>query len=171
MAAVCCATPCGVLRGTPFQSSLRATRPRLSRPVARRAGEGPPAGDGPSTSDAAEGKEARVERLEASIRGKGVLRTPKAPRPITIRGQGAPPPQVDSQYENMSEWNEGQLFPEGWERMSLLQKVAEIYLGRRGVLFWANKAAYASAFAVLGGWVLFRFIGPALGFYKLEGAF
>jgi hypothetical protein len=83
---------------------------------------------------------------------------------------------------------------------------------RRGVLFWANKSAYASAIILLGGWVLFRselevrvptghqaallvwtsgctpcvvhslsalcpalradrFIGPALGLYKLAGDF
>ncbi len=45
-------------------------------------------------------------------------------------------PKLDSQYENMAEWKEGQLFPEGWDKMPLGQKITELYLGRRGVLFW-----------------------------------
>lgn len=37
------------------------------------------------------------------------------------------------------------------------------------MLFWANKAAYASVFILLGGWVIFRFVLPAVGLYKLTG--
>lgn len=32
-------------------------------------------------------------------------------------------------------------------------------------------AAYASVFVLLGGWIAFRFVGPALGLYKLAGEF
>jgi hypothetical protein len=74
--------------------------------------------------------------------------------------------QVDT---SRAEWKEGKLFPEGWEQMSLPEKVAELYLGQRGMLFWANKAAWASVWVVGGAWVLFRFVGPALGLYKLQG--
>jgi p-aminobenzoyl-glutamate transporter AbgT len=42
-------------------------------------------------------------------------------------------------------------------------QVNELYMGRRGVLFWLNKAAYASVFILIGGWVIFRFVGPNLG--------
>lgn len=46
---------------------------------------------------------------------------------------------------------------------------AWVYAGRRGVLFWANKAAYASVFILLGGWVIFRIVLPNLGLYQLTG--
>ncbi|KAG2430878.1 hypothetical protein HXX76_009852 [Chlamydomonas incerta] len=175
---------CDVPRGArPFAAPVAS--PRLARIIAPRAGDGPTS-DGPSTSGAGlQNKEAELERLEASIRGKGPAPAPagsrppaagmsgtkSGPRPIQIRGMTQTQNKVDSQYENMSPWEEGQLFPEGWERMDLGTKLTELYLGRRGVLFWANKAAYASVFGLLGGWILFRFVGPALGLYKLAGEF
>ncbi|DBB02072.1 hypothetical protein WJX77_009199 [Trebouxia sp. C0004] len=64
-------------------------------------------------------------------------------------------------------WPEGQLFPYGWEEMGPFGKAWQIYAGERGLLFWANKAAYASVFLIIGGWVLFRIVGPALGLYQL----
>jgi len=64
-------------------------------------------------------------------------------------------------------WPEGQLFPDGWEEMGPFGKAWQIYAGERGLLFWANKAAYASVFLIIGGWVLFRIVGPALGLYQL----
>ncbi|PNW83392.1 hypothetical protein CHLRE_05g245102v5 [Chlamydomonas reinhardtii] len=147
------------------------------------AGDGPTS-DGPSTSSSGvQNKEAELERLEAAIRGKGPAPGPAAsrppsagmpgakPKPIPIRGMTQQQNKIDSQYENMAAWSEGQLFPEGWERMDLGTKLTELYLGRRGVLFWANKAAYASVFVLLGGWIAFRFVGPALGLYKLAGEF
>lgn len=67
----------------------------------------------------------------------------------------------------LAEWPEGQLFPEGWDEMTFGQKATEFYVGKRGLLFWFNKAAYASVFIILGGWVIFRFVLPALGLYSL----
>ena len=66
-----------------------------------------------------------------------------------------------------AEWEEGKLFPEGWEQMNVFEKGYNLYMGKRGVLFWANKAAYASVFLLIGGWIVFRFVGPALGLYKV----
>lgn len=66
-----------------------------------------------------------------------------------------------------AEWKEGQLFPEGWENMNTFEKFYNAYAGKRGLLFWANKAAYASVFILIGAWIVFRFIGPALGLYKV----
>jgi hypothetical protein len=73
--------------------------------------------------------------------------------------------QVDSAR---AEWKKGKLFPEGWEQMSLPEKVAELYLGQRGLLYWTNEAAWVMVWVVGGGWVLLRFVGPALGLYKLQ---
>ena len=59
------------------------------------------------------------------------------------------------------------MFPDGWENMSPIERAGELWAGERGALFWLNKAAYASVFLLVGGWVVFRFVGPALGLYIL----
>lgn len=58
--------------------------------------------------------------------------------------------------------------PKKWEDMSLAEKTMELYVGEKGVLFWLNKFAYASIFIVIGGWILFRFVGPSLNLYQLD---
>lgn len=106
--------------------------------------------------------EDRLEALEGAIKGKTA---PK--KSIPIRNMTAP--TKASEESNMAEWKEGQLFPEGWDKMNIFEKTTELYMGRRGVLFWANKVAYASAIGLLGAWVLFRIVGPNLGLYQLAG--
>ncbi|KAL3158634.1 hypothetical protein ABBQ32_011384 [Trebouxia sp. C0010 RCD-2024] len=64
-------------------------------------------------------------------------------------------------------WPEGQLFPDGWEEMGPFAKAWQIYAGERGALFWANKLAYTAVFVIVGGWILFRVVFPALGLYQL----
>lgn len=64
-------------------------------------------------------------------------------------------------------WREGQLFPDGWEQMSIFEKAWQLYAGERGGLFWANKLAFTAIFVIIGGWVLFRIVGPATGLYQL----
>ncbi|KAI3466974.1 hypothetical protein Pfo_023637 [Paulownia fortunei] len=58
--------------------------------------------------------------------------------------------------------------PKDWDSMTLTEKAAELYMGEKGLLFWLNKFAYASIFIVIGGWILFRFVGPALNLYQLD---
>jgi hypothetical protein len=55
-----------------------------------------------------------------------------------------------------------------WDDMSLPEKAWELYIGDKGALFWLNKLAYAAIFLIIGGWIVFRFIGPALGWYELD---
>ncbi|EPS57949.1 hypothetical protein M569_16869, partial [Genlisea aurea] len=55
-----------------------------------------------------------------------------------------------------------------WDGMTLTEKAVEVYMGEKGVLFWLNKFSYASIFVVIGGWILFRFVGPALNLYQLD---
>lgn len=55
-----------------------------------------------------------------------------------------------------------------WDSMSLGEKALELYVGEKGMLFWLNKFAYASIFIVIGGWILFRFVGPSLNLYQLD---
>ncbi|KAL6763757.1 hypothetical protein V8C86DRAFT_2489821 [Haematococcus lacustris] len=110
--------------------------------------------------------EARLAQLEDAVRKKKRASGVAAPpRKIQIRGQET---KVE-EASNRAEWKEGQLFPEGFDNMTLGDKITELYLGRRGILFWANKAAYASVFIVIGGWVIFRFVLPNLGLYTLPG--
>ncbi|ONH97061.1 hypothetical protein PRUPE_7G167500 [Prunus persica] len=58
--------------------------------------------------------------------------------------------------------------PKKWEDMSLGEKALELYVGEKGLLFWINKFAYASIYIVIGAWLCFRFVGPALNLYQLD---
>ncbi|CAN1289206.1 hypothetical protein LINPERPRIM_LOCUS20164 [Linum perenne] len=58
--------------------------------------------------------------------------------------------------------------PKKWEDMSMGEKAMELYVGEKGALYWLNKFAYASIFIVIGGWIVFRFVGPALNLYQLD---
>ncbi|KAF6142925.1 hypothetical protein GIB67_003881 [Kingdonia uniflora] len=58
--------------------------------------------------------------------------------------------------------------PKEWEVMTLQEKAVKLYMGEKGLLFWLNKAAYASIFIIIGAWILFRFVGPSLGLYQLD---
>lgn len=101
--------------------------------------------DGSSEADAR-----RLEELEARLgvnrksrrEGGGVQSPPPAPKPA------AP--------------------AKAWDDMSLAEKAWQLYIGEEGALFWLNKAAYASIFIIIGGWIVFRFVGPALGWYELS---
>lgn len=58
--------------------------------------------------------------------------------------------------------------PKKWEDMSMAEKAMDLYMGEKGLLFWLNKFAYASIFIMIGGWILFRFVGPSLNLYQLD---
>ena len=58
--------------------------------------------------------------------------------------------------------------PKEWEAMTLTEKALELYVGEKGLLFWINKFAYASIYIIIGAWILFRFVGPALNLYQLD---
>eukprot|EP01023_Acetabularia_acetabulum_P009829 TRINITY_DN1445_c0_g1_i3.p2 TRINITY_DN1445_c0_g1~~TRINITY_DN1445_c0_g1_i3.p2 ORF type:complete len:192 (-),score=34.59 TRINITY_DN1445_c0_g1_i3:103-630(-) len=77
----------------------------------------------------------------------------------------------DLPKQERAEWKEGKLFPEGWEEMNIGQKVYEFYVGERGLLFWMNKIAFNLLFVIVGVWILFRFVGPALNLYELQSGF
>lgn len=144
---------------THSRQPLRAARLGLQRPLRPcRAG----AGDGQQQQQDALA-ESRVEALEAAIKRKA----PKPARQIPIRGVTQPQPQQES--SKYAEWKAGKLFPEGWEQMPLDRKATELYLGQRGMLFWATKAAWASSIGLGVVWVLFRLVLPNLGVYQLPG--
>jgi hypothetical protein len=104
--------------------------------------------------------EERLAQLEAAARkGKSGPAKPMAPSAAS----------TDNETSTVK-WKEGQLFPEGWDKMDPLEKAGQLYMGDRGLLFWLNKAAYASLFIMGGAWVLFRFVGPSLGLYELSNS-
>ncbi|CAM6041392.1 unnamed protein product [Sphagnum compactum] len=103
-----------------------------------------------TSSSSPESSDTSIEELEARI---GIGR-----RARRERGGDSPkvvPTKVDTK-------------PKMWDEMSLPEKTWSLYIGEKGVLFWLNKLAYASIFLVIGGWIVFRFIGPALGWYELD---
>lgn len=108
-------------------------------------------------------EEARLEALERGVKRKQGARAVSAQvrrvesTKVTMQNQGG-----------MAPWNEGELFPEGWDHMPLTQKVAELYTGKRGLLFWAGKVTYALIFVLIGGWIVFRFVLPQLGILELQ---
>lgn len=104
--------------------------------------------------------EARIAALEATSRKA------RSKRQIPIRNM-TPRPE-DNPSDSRAEWRKGQLFPEGWEQMSVGQKAYELYLGRRGFLFWATELSWKGAIVLGVAWVLFR-LGGAAGLYQLQG--
>lgn len=52
--------------------------------------------------------------------------------------------------------------------MNTGQKIYELYAGERGLLYWASQAAWYSSIGLGIAWVVFRFVGPALGLYTLN---
>lgn len=148
-------------QGLKSRSSPPAAAPLRRRLVAVRAQEGsgtPP----PPKQESSADDERRLEALEAAARArKGV----KAEQADAFRGSR---PAQTSGGRGTAEWKEGQLFPEGWEEMDPLQKATELYMGKRGFLYWANQAALWSVGGLLVGWAVFRFVGPALGLYQLQ---
>jgi len=114
-------------------------------------------------------REARLAALERGARRGGAAR----PRSLAASAQQRQQQQqraaasAASSAAGPADWPEGQLLPSGWERMSAAQKAVELYQGRRGFLFWASQAAWYSVIGVGFGWVLFRFVLPGIGLYKL----
>ena len=115
-------------------------------------------------------REARLAALERGARRGGAAR----PRSLAASAQQRQQQQLQraaasaaSSAAGPADWPEGQLLPSGWERMSAAQKAVELYQGRRGFLFWASQAAWYSVIGVGFGWVLFRFVLPGIGLYKL----
>jgi len=123
-------------------------------------------GSGSSDNEGDESLEAREARLAALERG---ARRGGAARPRSLATAAAAQQQAKASTSSPgpADWPEGQLLPTGWERMSVAQRAVELYQGRRGFLFWASQAAWYSVIGVGFGWVLFRFVLPGIGLYKL----
>lgn len=104
-------------------------------------------------------EEGRLEAIEASMRAKRGSAKKTNERVSEM--------SMSSNSGGMAEWKEGSLFPEGWDDMNPLQKITELYMGKRGFLFWSTKLSLAGVITLAVAWIAFRFIGPALGLYTL----
>nr|XP_027076232.1 uncharacterized protein LOC113700025 [Coffea arabica]XP_027079257.1 uncharacterized protein LOC113702317 [Coffea arabica] len=93
----------------------------------------------------------------------------KPPDTVEIRfRRGSRRRRRNQQQDGASMKAETAAHPKDWESMTLTEKVVELYMGEKGILFWLNKFAYASIFIIIGGWIVFRFVGPALNLYQLD---
>ncbi|KAK9814076.1 hypothetical protein WJX72_000357 [[Myrmecia] bisecta] len=150
-------------KDTRYCSAVPHTRLRGGRSLRARAAEDSKAETETSTSD--NNAELRLEALERAARNKrGTQAAAQRAQMQSRREQKA----KEQDSRGMAEWKEGQLFPEGWADMNVFQKVTELYVGRRGVLFWAAKLSYGAIFVLIGAWIVFRFVGPSLGLYNLS---
>ncbi|XP_074308596.1 uncharacterized protein LOC141643361 [Silene latifolia] len=113
------------------------------------------------------------------------LRSSRKLSPIkssTDDSESAPPDAVEIRFrrgtrrrqkeqENMSNDEPKKIkVQKKWEDMSVSEKAVELYVGEKGALYWLNKFAYASIYIIIGAWILFRFVGPALNLYQLDSA-
>ncbi|KVI02938.1 uncharacterized protein LOC112513408 [Cynara cardunculus var. scolymus] len=74
----------------------------------------------------------------------------------------------ESNDKNMMMGRKKEVAKKEWEDMTVREKALELYVGEKGLLFWINKFAYASIYIIIGAWILFRFVGPALNLYQLD---
>ena len=105
--------------------------------------------------------EQRIAKLEAAARGSSAPRrrffseeAPEIEPPLTRR-----------------RWKDGEALPEDWDNLTASEKIYELYVGDKGLLYWVNRTAFASIFAIGVTWILFRFVGPLLGLYELKSNF
>eukprot|EP00850_Spirogloea_muscicola_P014977 SM000111S18800 [mRNA] locus=s111:255334:256342:+ [translate_table: standard] len=129
------------------QVRQRATKGGPRRAVPGRAAAA--AQDGGQESDA---PKSNVEELEARL---GIGRKRRSSQ--TSVAQQQKPAQESPKTQ-----------PKDWESRSLPEKAVELWAGNKGALYWLNKLAVWSLYILVGSWVAFRFIGPALGLYQLE---
>jgi len=97
-----------------------------------------------------------------------IIHPPTLPtHPGAASAGSARPPPAPAPTSPLAEWKDGASLPEGFDAMPPLQKAYNLWAGRRGALYWASQSAWYSAIGLGGGWILFRFVLPALGVYKL----
>jgi len=121
--------------------------------------------------------EEELESMEARLgigrKGRDQLKSSQAAVASTPEGNDS---AVRSPGRRQSEadkvvWKEGSLTPEGWDEMDVQKKVVEGLWGEKGLLYWLNYLSYRLIFVMIGGWILFRFVGPALNIYQLTNPF
>mmetsp|Transcript_18638 Transcript_18638/g.63502 ORF Transcript_18638/g.63502 Transcript_18638/m.63502 type:complete len:149 (+) Transcript_18638:133-579(+) len=101
--------------------------------------------------------ERRVETLEARLKAQ---KGSREPLPSSSAEQAPPPDPAKPLYAQTPT-------PQEWETLSGTEKLYNIWVREKGVLWYINQSAYYSVFILIGGWIVFRFVGPALGLYQL----
>jgi hypothetical protein len=77
--------------------------------------------------------------LEASLRKKKGVEE-------AFKTAGTKKAQQQASQSGRAAWKEGELFPEGWQDMDPIEKATELYVGERGILYWANQAVSDSPY-------------------------
>lgn len=62
-----------------------------------------------------------------------------------------------------------QLFPEGWDEMDGPTKAYQLYMGKRGALFWMSQLAWYGSITLGVAWALFRWGGWGLLVFRCGG--
>jgi hypothetical protein len=131
-------------------------------------GEPTPAASEPATDTVTTQPSPPTATTPSSAKPTGVKNRLKARNQARRFQLDAPPEEVTPKKKASAPRREKQRERKEWEEMSLTEKAVELYVGEKGLLFWLNKFAYASIFIMVGAWILFRFVGPSLGFYQLD---
>ncbi|KAI3717110.1 hypothetical protein L1987_68483 [Smallanthus sonchifolius] len=96
---------------------------------------------------------------------------PSDPNPVQIKFKRGARRKTRRKQDNGFDDNvmmRKEVVKKDWEAMTVTEKAVELYVGEKGLLFWINKFAYASIYIIIGAWILFRFVGPALNLYQLD---
>lgn len=107
-------------------------------------------------------EEARLEAYES------LVKSGKKPTRKEYEGMQAARQAESEAADAKVVWKASELFPEGWEKMTTLEKAGQLYMGERGFLFWSAKIATGSVVALGATWIIFRFVLPGLGVYEIN---
>lgn len=58
--------------------------------------------------------------------------------------------------------------PAAWDERNVGERAWIIWTGEKGWMYWMNQASLYGAGGLAFFWVAFRFVGPAIGLYKLN---
>jgi len=146
---------------------LRLSSPRPSRAVVRASS---------ADDESIEALESRLKNKRAGAPG-GKDRTDARSAPTTTGNKGKNPAfgYFDTAAKNsrvragangmLSSW-EGD--PDEWDASPVAKRAGVLWTGEKGWMYWMNQASLYGAAAIAFAWVVFRFVGPALGVYELR---
>lgn len=58
--------------------------------------------------------------------------------------------------------------PAAWDERSAGERAWAVWTGEKGWMYWMNQASLYGAGGLAFFWVMFRFVGPAIGLYQLN---
>lgn len=58
--------------------------------------------------------------------------------------------------------------PAAWDERAGGERAWAVWTGEKGWMYWMNQASLYGAGGLAFFWVVFRFVGPAIGLYQLN---